>query len=177
MIEIRIKAELKQDAKWTALWTALADVGNLANREVEIIADTARRGIAENFEQERAPDGARWEPLAPLTRRQRAEGIDERGVPFRVGQAHPILVRTQDLKRSFVERTHPRNVTRVERGDDMIRVLLSARDDPQTPGRIAKLHSGSGRVPARPFIGLSNRSLARVDEQARRVLAQRLERV
>ena len=187
---ITVSFEVEQSEAWDRFWLELGRVGEVSRREAEIIADAARRGIADNFEHERSPDGAPWVPLAPLTRRIRAEGIDDRGVPFRTGAAHPILVRTGDLKRSFVDRNHPRNVTRVTRGDGVVQVLLSAQDDPQTPGRIALLNDGGDfmtatwgaelvlrHVPARPFIGLSDRALAQVDEQARRVLLQRVERL
>ncbi len=187
---MKVKVELEQSPKWDAFWFGLAALGDLGNREVEIIADTARRGIARNFEQERAPDGAPWKPLAPMTRQIRSEGIDDRGVPFRTGQAHPILVRTQDLKQSFINPRHPRNVTDVSRSAGMTSVLLSAEDDPDTPGRIAMLHSGGSfltaragaelvvrEVPARPFVGLGDRAMDQVDAQARRILAQRVDRL
>lgn len=177
-------------ARWDALWTGLGNLGELSNREAEIVADTARRGIAANFEQERAPSGTPWVPLAPMTQRQRREGIDHRGIPFRVGAAHPILKRTGDLKASFVDPRHPRNVTEIERGGGITFLLLSAEDDPDTPDRIATLHAGGTaygmaigarmvayEVPARPFIGLSDRDLDRVEEQAERVIWQRVERL
>ncbi len=185
-----ISVKLEQSPKWDAFWFGLAAVGDLGNREVEIIADTARRGVARNFEQERAPDGTPWQPLAPMTQQIRGEGIDERGIPFRTGTAHPILVRTTDLKQSFINPRHSRNITDVSRSAGVVSVLLSAADDPETPGRIAMLHSGGSfltaragaelverDVPARPFIGLSDQALAQVDEQARRILAQRVDRL
>lgn len=180
-MDVHITARLEKKAM-RHFWTSLAQVPNLGNREVEKIAGAARAGIGLNFIRETAPDGAPWTPLAPMTERERASGIDERGIPFRVAPAHPILVRTKDLKRSFVDRGHPRNITHVKRGDDTIMVTLGAQDDPATPDRIATLHSGgktsSGRlVPARPFVGLSAPALERVDRVARYVLGERATRV
>ena len=175
--------------KWVDFWWELNRIAEFGAREAEIVADTARRGIAENFEYERAPDGTPWEPLAPMTREVRAEGIDHRGVPFRVGEAHPILVRTRDLKLSFTDPSHPRNVTEYKRWPFRTHIALSAEDDPRTPDRIATLHSGGVArslglggivervVPARPFVGLSRRAWSRVDEQIRRILSQRVKRL
>lgn len=179
---MKIGAVVEQTPEWERTWTGLAQVGDLSRREVEIIADTARRGIAANFERESAPDGTPWHPLAPQTRRQRAEGIDERGVPFRVGQAHPILVRTRDLKRSLVDPRHPRNVTEVLQGGGITHIALGADDDPLTPHRISILHGGGrtrtgGLVPPRPFMGLSGEATGQVEEQTARVVCQRVERL
>jgi len=181
---VRIKVGLAEEerGRWEALWSGLADVGELSNREAEIVADTARRGIAANFEEERAPDGTPWAPLAPRTQEERRKGIDARGVPFRTGSRHPILKRTGDLKESFTDPRHPRNVTEVERGGGVTAVVLGAKDDPRTPGRIETLHAGGftetgAPVPARPFVGLSDRHREQVEEQARRVVWQRVERL
>ena len=120
---------------------------------------SARQGIAQNFAREQAPDGTPWHPLAAMTQAERRRGIDHRGVPFRTGAQHPILRRTNDLRDSFVDPRHPRNVTGVGRWNGDTIIVLGARDDPQTPNRIANLHAGGvtedGHViPARPFVGL-----------------------
>lgn len=188
-------------ADWDALWEGLGSLGELGKREAEIVADTGRRGIAQNFEGERSPEGVPWVPLAERTQKQRKKGIDERGIPFRVGAAHPILVRTQDLKLSFTDPRHPRNITEVEREMGATFITLSAEDDPKTPDRIATLHAGGfvrqmswakvtgpgwsalriptqgAPVPPRPFVGLSAGALAQLDEQVVRILHQRLERL
>lgn len=176
--------------RWAQMWTGLAGVGDLANREVEILADVARRDIAGHFESERSPEGIPWAPLAPMTQRQRKWGIDQRERPFRVGAAHPILVRTRDLKLSLTDPHHPRNVTDVHRATGLVSVSLGAEDDPETPARIATLHGGGeavsiGRgaqfiareVPARPFMGLSETGLVRLERQTSALLDQRLERI
>ncbi len=180
-MDVHITARLDTKAM-RHFWTSLAQLPALGNREVEKIAGAARAGVGLNFIRETSPDGTPWAALAPMTERERASGIDERGIPFRVAPAHPILVRTKDLKRSFVERQHPRNITHVARGDDTIQVTLGAQDDPATPDRIATLHSGgktsTGRlVPARPFVGLGAPALDRVDRVARYVLDERAKRV
>lgn len=187
-------------AAWDAMWEGLGELGELGNREAEIVADTGRRGIARNFEQERSPEGVPWLPLAKRTQEERKKGIDARGVPFRVAPLHPILVRTQDLKLSFTNPRHPRNVTEVEWEMGATFITLSAVDDPKTPDRIATLHAGGvvrstqaqlalgpgwttgltprgALVPARPFVGLSDDAVLQVENQVVRVLHQRLERL
>jgi hypothetical protein len=176
------RTALKDPRTWDRLWTGLTQVGELSNREAEIVADTARRGIADNFGHERAPNGARWAPLRPMTVAERRSGIDARGVPFRTGGEHPILQRTGDLKLSFVNPRHPRNITQVQRGPGWTGLILSAKDDPATPNRIETLHSGGttetgNPVPPRPFIGLSTRMEEQLYKQAKNVLRGRLERV
>lgn len=179
---VRIVAELEMGQRWAALWEGLAHLGELGNGEAEIVADSGRRGIHRNFEREQSPEGVPWHPLAPQTQRERRTGIDHRGIPFRVGGQHPLLHRTGDLLLSLTDRGHPRNVTRVQREAGSTHITLGAKDDPQTPNRIAKLHAGgltaSGRViPARPFVGLSDAALLQVENQTRAILRQRLERV
>ena len=95
---------------------------------------------------------------------------------------HPILRRTDDLLLSFTAPHHPRNVTQSGTWNGETLIILGAKDDPRTPGRIARLHAGgiteTGRyVPPRPFVGLSDRALDQVDTQVRAVLRQRLERL
>ena len=179
---MRITAGLDIDARWGALWRALAQIAELGPRETEIVADAARRGIAQNFEQQQSPEGQPWHPLARMTQEERRRGLDHRGIPFRVGAQRPILMRTKDLLLSLTDPRHPRNVTQAGTWNGETVIVLSARDDPQTPGRIARLHAGgiteTGRyVPARPFVGLSQSALDQVDNQVRAVLRQRAERL
>lgn len=183
-MEFRIWGQLaaKDRARWDRLWLGLARVGDLSSKEVEKIADAARLDIGDHFTREQSPTGQPWHPLAPMTQKERARGVDHRGIPFRVAPEHPILQRTKDLRQSFENPRHPRNVYRIERGDGIIRVELGATDDPETPDRIERLHSGgktsSGRViPPRPFVGLSRRGFERIDKSARFVIGERVKRL
>lgn len=176
---------------WIEMWDSLGGIGGLSHREAQIVADVGRRDMASHFEHERSPDGEPWQPLAPFTQEQRGYGIDSRGVQFRTGRRHPIQVRTGDLKRSFTDPTHPRNVTEIFAPSGQTFISLGAEDDPQTPGRIATLNFGGTvygslgpddpprerEVPARPWIGLSDSGEAQVDAQTRALLTQRLERI
>jgi phage gpG-like protein len=179
---MRIVAGLDINTQWTRLWQALAHLADLSARETEIVADTARRGIALNFEQRQSPNGAPWHPLAKMTQAERQRGIDHRGIPFRVGAKEPILRRTGDLLLSLTDPRHPRNVTSAGSSNGETLIILGAEDDPKTPGRLARLHAGgitdTGRyVPARPFMGLGETALEQVDTQVRAVLRQRVERL
>ncbi len=172
-------ARSKASDSW---WKSLSEVGLLSNRESEIIADAARRGIALNFERESEPSGEPWVPLARRTQAERRLGIDGRGIRFSVGAEHPILVRTGDLKRSFTDPQHPRNVTQFMRILGRTIIILSAEDDPKTPNRIRTLNSGgltmsNSIVPARPFIGLSRDAERQVENQATQVIYQRMRRL
>lgn len=179
---MRIVAGLDINAQWVQVWRALAQIADLGPREIEIIADAGRRGIARNFERQQSPQGTPWHPLAKMTQEERKRGIDHRGIPFRVGAKQPILRRTGDLLLSLTDPRHPRNVTASGNWNGETIVILGAEDDPKTPGRIARLHAGgmtdTGRyVPARPFMGLSETALEQLDTQVRAVLRQRVERL
>ena len=169
-------------AQLTQLLEPLVSLGELGSKEAEKVADAGRQGILSNFQREQSPAGKAWVPLAFATQRIRRTGIDERGIRFQTGAAHPILVRTQDLKLSFTEPRHPRNITLISHSHGGTGIELGAQDDPQTPGRIETLHSGgrtpSGRVvPPRPFVGLSDQAVTQVDKVVRWVLSERLTRV
>jgi len=176
--------------RWNEMWSGLSGLAELSAREAGIIADVARRNIASHFAHERSPEGHPWVPLAPMTQAERKAGIDYRGIPFRTGASHPIMVRTKDLKLSFTDAAHPRNITDLSVSGGMTFISLGAEDDPDTPNRIATLHAGgtaygmaagarmtANEVPARPFIGLSDSGLTQLYEQTTRVLQQRLERI
>lgn len=166
-----------QQQRWRAFWRGLELLGVLGPREAELVADAARQGLAQNFTRETAPDGTPWAALAQRTQAERARGIDRRGIPFRVGKAHPILRRTGDLRDSFIDPRHPRNITWVLRTPGVTVLVLGAHENPQTPGRIGGLTETMAAIPPRPFIGLSAAAEAQVGAQAWRVLCQRVERL
>lgn len=168
--------------RFARFWLDIGNIGEIGPRESRIVASAARQGIALNFEREQSPDGHPWVPLCRRTVEERRRGIDQRGIPFRVGGHHPILQRTGDLKRSFVDPAHPRNVTKTEHGGGVTVIILSATDDPRTPGRIATLNSGgltmsNAVVLPRPFIGLGATAAQQLDQQVERVIWQRIERL
>ena len=179
---MRISVVVELTKTGAIAWREIERLAELGARETEIVADAARRGIAQNFEQQQSPEGHPWPALAKMTQEERKRGIDHRGIPFRVGAQRPILMRTKDLLLSFTDPRHSRNVTQAGTWNNETIIILSAEDDPQTPGRIARLHAGgiteTGRyVPARPFVGLSQAALDQVDNQVRAVLRQRVERI
>jgi len=172
-----LKFNKESKGKLAQLWAGLRALPDLGTREAALIADAGRRGMALNFEREAGPDGKRWAPLAGQTQEERRAGIDGRGVPFRVGAAHPILVRTRDLKLSFTDPRHPRNVTDVTTRGGQTTIILGATDPADLEGRIAQLHDGTRRIPARPWIGLNDQARDWVGSQAARVIMQRVERL
>lgn len=190
--------DIRHDPNWKRIWQPLHDLPDLSSQDVRKIAGAVRRGLKINFEAERSPDGKPWKELAPLTQWMRAQGIDERGVGFRTGSRRPILRRTGDLVGSLTEESHPQHRVDVRRstiaGGKHTTIEVYAEDDPKTPGRIKLLHSGgnvrmnfrakSGKqhtldfeVPARPFIGLSDRAVELVDRTTVYVLDERLKRL
>jgi len=176
---MRITAGLEKDDSYTEFWKGLEGLAGLGPREAEIVADTARQGIHENFKREQSPDGTPWPELAPMTQDERRDGIDDRGVRFSTGAKHPILRRTDDLLLSFIDPRHPRNITITHRESHNTRIALSATDDPRTPNRIENLNSGAlptpwRIIPARPFVGLSSKSRAQLLKQTMAILHHRI---
>lgn len=179
-MELLIRGRLRRSRAWKELWADLAAIAHLSGRQIASLAKTARAGIFDNFRREQSPAGVPWHPLAPMTQRERESGIDSRGIPFNVGAEHPILRRTDDLRDSFTDPTHPRNVTDITTDESLTVIELGAVDDPKTPGRIANLHAGGrtdeGReIPARPFIGLSGAAMRQLQRQTEGIFMKRLE--
>lgn len=179
-MEIFLRLESAEEAH--RLWLGLSRLGRLGSREARKVADAGRWGIDRNFQLERSPSGSPWPGLHPRTVAERRRGIDARGVPFKTGGEHPILQRTGDLRRSFTDPSHPRHIAKVDVTADSTAIALGAEDDPQTPGRIALLHSGGTsstgtQIPPRPFVGLDTRAVSRVARTVRWVLDERLKRI
>jgi phage gpG-like protein len=191
--------DIRHDPNWRRIWKPLHDLPKLSKQDVRKLADAVRRGLKLNFEAERSPDGEPWKELHPFTQWERSQGIDSRGVRFSTGARHPMLRRTGDLVGSLTQENHPRHRVDVRRssiaGGQHTTIEVYAEDDPKTPGRIKLLHSGgnvklnfrdsrTGKqheldfdVPARPFIGLSEKALDLVDRTAIYVIDERLKRL
>lgn len=181
-MKLTIRARLANRAALRGFFAGLGQVPDLGNKEVRKIAGAGRAGVGLNFTRQTSPDGEPWVPLAPMTQNIRKRGIDARGIPFRVAPKRPILVRTKDLRQSFENPNHPRNITHIARSGGRIQVSLGAQDDPATPDRIKTLHSGgktpTGRiVPPRPFVGWSAPALERLHKSTVYVLDERAKRV
>lgn len=171
---MRLALTIKEQQKWDKFWRDLAFLGELGNKEAALLADAARRGLALNWESESSPYGEKWQRLAPMTQTVRSEsGFAPR---------HPILKRTGDLQRSFTDANHPRHVFQVGRLAGQTVVVIGARENPQTPGRIPLLDRGGLNltlryVPPRPFIGFSDQALRWIEGQADAIILQRVERL
>ena len=100
------------------------------------IQDVIRATFAANFASE-SGDGQKWAALAPMTVRQR----ERLGYP---GQ-HPILVRTGEYKRSFIEGEHPQHFSESEIAGGVWRV-----EEGSTDPRGDQLEYGDFRTPPRP---------------------------
>jgi len=165
---------IKDRQHFDDFWRDLGLVGELGPREARLWADSARRGLALNWEKQQTPGGQPWAKLAPFTQRERR----------RLGFAAkaPILKRTGDLQRSFTDATHPRHIAQVGHWNGGTVVTIGAAENPKTPGRIPLLNQGginsSGRfVPAREFIGFSRTALRWVENTGDAVILQRVERL
>lgn len=171
---MQINIVIKEQQKWVKFWRHLAQLGELGAREARLLADAGRRGLALNWEREASPGGAPWAALAKMTREKRRE----RGF----APKHPILRQTGDLKSSFTEASHARAITQIGHWNGGTVVVIGARENPSTPGRIPLLNRGgvnpSGYfVPRREFIGFSAQALRQIEGQAEAIILQRVERL
>ena len=95
-----------------------------------------RATFAANFASE-SGDGQKWAALAPMTVRER----EKLGYP---GE-HPILVRSGDYRRSFIESEHPQHYSESEIAGGVWRV-----EEGSTDPRGDQLEYGDFRTPPRP---------------------------
>jgi len=128
----------------------LADALSAPTREdMQPIQDVIRANFAANFAGE-VGDDARWAPLAPRTVRERIA----RGYPG----THPILERSGEYRRSFVEGDHPQHYSRAEAAGG--RWLI---EEGSTDERADRLEFGDYRTPARPVTLPGKRGEQRIE--------------
>lgn len=100
------------------------------------IGEALREASMEAFDTETAPDGRRWKPLSPVTIARRRGGP-----PYR------ILQDTGTLRQSITRQV-----------DSPLSVVVGTR-----VSYGAKHQFGSGRVPARPFLGVSDEARSEIE--------------
>lgn len=116
--------------------------------EQQQVSNVVREGWRENFTGERSGDGRAWVALAPSTVRQRIRA----GYP-----ARPILVRTGALRNSLLNPGASNSYEELQTTGDGW-TLLVGTEDPK-----AIFHElGTSRMPARPFVALSDQAEQRV---------------
>ena len=181
-MKIGLSIRFSDPVGWARFWSELARLPDLDSAEAELLADTARQGMKLYFEREVDPEGQPWHPLAPRTRKERELGIDERGVPFSVGPAHPIMVRTGDMKRAVTDPRHPDHVSGSGTFNNTTVIVVGARENERLPGRLQRMQYGGftsdlSLVPPRPFIGISREMERALERDAVRILDTRAERL
>lgn len=128
----------------------LADALSAPTREdMQPIQDVIRANFAANFAGE-VGDDARWAPLAPRTIRERIA----RGYPG----THPILERSGEYRRSFVEGDHPQHYSSAAAAGG--RWLI---EEGSTDERGDRLEFGDYRTPARPVTLPGKRGEGRIE--------------
>jgi hypothetical protein len=129
-----------------------AAFGRLANPPAalaDMVADVIRDGFAANFEAERAGNGAPWATLAARTQAERRR----LGFP----PEHPILVRTGDYRRSFVDRNNPDHIEESTTAGDRWTLAVGSQDY-----RVAWHERGTGIMPARSALEMDQAHQERI---------------
>ena len=114
------------------------------------IQDVIRATFAANFTNERGDDRS-WAPLALRTIKER--------IRLGYGGAHPILIRSGDYRRSFVEADDPQHVSESEIAGGVWKIHEGTADI-----RAGTLEFGSDNVPARPVMAPGRSGEDRITE-------------
>lgn len=126
--------------------------------EQQQVSNAVREGWRENFSGQRSGDGQSWAALKPSTIRERLAG----GYP-----AGPILVRSGHLRASLLNRGASDSYEEVQTTGDGWTLLVGTED------RKAIFHEiGTSKMPARPFIALSDAAEQRVISALDSLVAQ-----
>lgn len=126
--------------------------------EQQQVSNAVREGWRENFTGERSGDGRAWAALAPSTVRQRIRA----GYP-----ARPILVRTGALRNSLLSPGAANSYEDVQTTGNGWTLVVGTEDSK------AIFHErGTARMPARPFIALSDQAEQRVVSALDSLVAQ-----
>lgn len=120
----------------------MAAAFRISDRDADEIGEAIREGHRENFEQQRSGSGDGFAPLAPST-------VAER-IRLGYGGTGPILIRTGEYARSFIDAAHADHISRLARGD-LEFSLTEGSDD----YRVLWLEYGAENIPARPVRELS----------------------
>lgn len=104
--------------------------------------------LQEQFASEGAESGDRWPELAKSTQEERER--------LGYGAAHPILVRTGELRESFVDRTHPDATSE----HDRLRWARGSRSE-HFPA-VHQRGSRDGRIPQRRIIAMNSEDRLRI---------------
>lgn len=127
--------------------------------EQEAISAAVRQGWGENFAGERSGDGRSWAALRPGTVRSRILG----GYPG----AHPILVRTGHLRASLLNAGAADSYEQAQSTGNEWQLVVGTED-----AKAIFHEQGTARMPARPFIALSDQAEQRVVSALDGLIAQ-----
>lgn len=127
--------------------------------EQDAISAAVRQGWSENFAGERSGDGRSWAALKPFTVRERIL----RGYPG----AHPILVQSGRLRSSLLNPGAQDGYEQAQTSADGWTLILGT----ETPYALDH-ELGAGRIPARPFIALSDQAEQRIVSALDGLIAQ-----
>lgn len=127
--------------------------------EVKPVADAVRHGWEENFTGEHSGSGAAWAQLTPYTVLERVK----RGYPG----AHPILVQSGALRSSLLIQGASNSVEQLTTDSGGWTLVLGTTDS-----KALKHELGEGRVPARPFMEISQAAQDGVEAAIGAMVAQ-----
>lgn len=148
---------------FAALRQFFARLERPGNGEIRQVATAIAQGHQANFSGERSGSGEAWAELSRVTVLERVQ----QGYPG----AHPILRRSGRLRDSLVNPAHPDHYQAVNRAADGWSLEVGTNVD-----YALDLEVGAGRMPARPFTGLSDDAENRIVTVLEHVIDQARQR-
>lgn len=127
--------------------------------EQDGISAAVRQGWGENFTGERSGDGRSWAALKPGTVLDR--------IRSGYGGAHPILVRTGHLRASLLNAGAADSYEQAQASGNEWQLVVGTED-----AKAIFHEQGTARMPARPFIALSDQAEQRVISALDGLIAQ-----
>lgn len=127
--------------------------------EQDALGAAVRQGWGENFAGERSGDGRSWAALKPGTVLDR--------IRSGYGGAHPILVRTGHLRASLLSAGASDSYEQTQASGNEWQLVVGTED-----AKAIFHEQGTARMPARPFIALSDQAEQRVISALDGLIAQ-----
>ncbi len=147
---ISLQESKSNQREWSAVSLIIDRLLRPTRQQLAPVQEAIREGFDENFQTESA-GGVPWEQLSLTTVIDRVT----KGFPG----THPILQRTRNYRASFADAGHADHVSEIQYQLGLVTLFEGTQDD-----RAQILELGSGRVPARPVLEMSNGSVDNVGE-------------
>ena len=144
--------------QWAAVQRTISNLLQPTRQQLQPVQEAIRAGFTENFDTESA-GGQPWAQLALST-------VIERVLLGYPG-THPILQRSGSYRASFTEANGTNHISEVEYQAGQVSLFEGSADE-----RVAVLELGNERVPARPVLELSHRTIDAIGDAVNAMVSE-----